>query len=122
MSSHLWENTNLCKKCFYIITSTLKWFIKMWKKSGAWFYKEVPDYVKPSEDTDARMSPHSFKNWQHHAKPQPSNATYQYRYRQAQSDNSEYALLVLIMHLWQELLFRSYMLSAGGTTLYSHLS
>uniref|UniRef100_A0A915BJC1 Rabphilin-1 n=1 Tax=Parascaris univalens TaxID=6257 RepID=A0A915BJC1_PARUN len=54
------ENVFLCKICS-------EHREVMWKKSGAWFYKEVPNYIKPTEDGDIRSPPFHSKTWQHHA-------------------------------------------------------
>lgn len=45
----------------------------MWKKSGAWFYKEVPNYIKPTDNGDIRSPPFHTKTWQHHTNASSSN-------------------------------------------------
>uniref|UniRef100_A0A183CU99 RabBD domain-containing protein n=1 Tax=Gongylonema pulchrum TaxID=637853 RepID=A0A183CU99_9BILA len=44
------ENVFLCKICS-------EYREVMWKKSGAWFYKEIPEFVKPMEDAQEMRSP-----------------------------------------------------------------
>lgn len=47
----------------------------MWKKSGAWFYKEMPEYIKPVEDPESHssLSRYPKTSWQHYTKPETSN-------------------------------------------------
>ncbi|VDM94112.1 unnamed protein product [Onchocerca ochengi] len=47
----------------------------MWKKSGAWFYNEIPEYIRPMEESASQSSsPYHLKNaWQHYTKPETSN-------------------------------------------------
>ncbi|VDM15294.1 unnamed protein product [Wuchereria bancrofti] len=49
----------------------------MWKKSGAWFYKEIPEYIKPIEDPELH-SPLRYPktSWQHYTKPETSNLAF----------------------------------------------
>uniref|UniRef100_A0A1I7VU70 Rabphilin-1 n=1 Tax=Loa loa TaxID=7209 RepID=A0A1I7VU70_LOALO len=61
------ENTFLCKICS-------EYREVMWKKSGAWFYKEVPEYIKPVEDPELHspLSCYPKTSWQHYRKPETS--------------------------------------------------
>ncbi|KAL4003224.1 C2 domain family protein [Acanthocheilonema viteae] len=65
------ENIFLCKICS-------EYSEVMWKKSGAWFYKEIPEYIKPVEDAKPHspLSYYSKTSWQHYTKPETSNLTY----------------------------------------------
>lgn len=37
-------------------------FFQMWKKSGAWFYKEIPEYIKPEDQqTSTPLTAHHAK-------------------------------------------------------------
>ncbi|VDM39540.1 unnamed protein product [Toxocara canis] len=69
------ENVFLCKICS-------EYREVMWKKSGAWFYKEVPEYIRPTENGDVRSPPFYSKTWQHHAKMSASNGATSHRHRQ----------------------------------------
>uniref|UniRef100_A0A915Q370 Uncharacterized protein n=1 Tax=Setaria digitata TaxID=48799 RepID=A0A915Q370_9BILA len=62
------ENIFLCKICS-------EYREVMWKKSGAWFYKKIPEYVKPAEDPESHSSPSYYPkiSWQHYAKPETSS-------------------------------------------------
>uniref|UniRef100_A0A914WES2 Uncharacterized protein n=1 Tax=Plectus sambesii TaxID=2011161 RepID=A0A914WES2_9BILA len=51
---------------------------EMWKKSGAWFFKEVPEFMKPSESgaespNGAGAGPKVSMNWTHQRGRQPAN-------------------------------------------------
>lgn len=71
----------------------------MWKKSGAWFYKELPDYVIP-ESSEVR-SPPAARNWQHHTKSSPSNNfPYQKcRPSASASDSTRFFLFILFFKI-----------------------
>ncbi|KAK6102300.1 C2 domain family protein [Brugia pahangi] len=63
------ENIFLCKICSE--------YREMWKKSGAWFYKEIPEYIKPIEDPELHSPLHHPKSsWQHYTKPETSNLAF----------------------------------------------
>uniref|UniRef100_A0A0R3RQ46 RabBD domain-containing protein n=1 Tax=Elaeophora elaphi TaxID=1147741 RepID=A0A0R3RQ46_9BILA len=65
------ENIFLCKICS-------EYREVMWKKSGAWFYKEIPEYIRPVEDLELHspLSRYPKTSWQHYTKPETSNLTY----------------------------------------------
>ncbi|MFH4980427.1 hypothetical protein AB6A40_007136 [Gnathostoma spinigerum] len=69
------ENVFLCKICS-------EYREVMWKKSGAWFYKELPDYVRPTDNGDVRSPPFYAKTWQHQSKAAQSTGSLPYRHRQ----------------------------------------
>ncbi|VDK85477.1 unnamed protein product [Litomosoides sigmodontis] len=62
------ENVFLCKICSE--------YREIWKKSGAWFYKEMPEHVKPVDDPEPHspLSLYPKSSWQHYTKPEGSNS------------------------------------------------
>ncbi|VDK47352.1 unnamed protein product [Anisakis simplex] len=82
------QNIFLCKICseYREVVRSMD-NLKMWKKSGAWFYKELPDYIRPVDNGEVRSPPFNSKTWQHHSKASSSSngATSSHRHRQLPS-------------------------------------
>lgn len=73
----------------------------MWKKSGAWFYNEIPEYIKPVEEPESHspLLNHPKISWQHYTKPATSNLTYLSNNSQ-QSRNERYRSAEIFPVFW----------------------
>ncbi|MCP9257626.1 Double C2-like domain-containing protein beta [Dirofilaria immitis] len=86
------ENIFLCKICSE--------YREMWKKSGAWFYNEIPEYIKPDENSESH-SPSSYyprNSWQHYTKSETSNLAYSSN--KSQQSQKEQCKLSGSMSIW----------------------